>query len=101
MTPAHTEPSAPETPSQVEMMAHSTDGETEVQGGGEPFSPEAAQPVMLDPMLCHTQSPCRERRKARHNKKKKKKPPKTLNPPKGGWEPRPGLKKELHTQGPV
>lgn len=36
MTPAHTEPSAPETPSQVEMMAHSTDEETEAQGGGEP-----------------------------------------------------------------
>lgn len=46
MTPAHTEPSVPEISSQVEMMAHSTDEETEAQGGGEasplrPHSPRA------------------------------------------------------------
>lgn len=46
MTPAHTEPSVPGTPSQAGMMAHSTDEETEAQGGGEasplrPHSPRA------------------------------------------------------------
>ena len=46
MTPAHTEPSVPEIPSQVEMMTHSTDDETEAQRGREasplrPHSPHA------------------------------------------------------------